>query len=112
MVKVDRKPTPKSQLTGRTRVLPALLAAVAVPAIQLLAAVWISTDILWQVRLMQHFAGPGPVLGYKHGQPVYEGTPVHLVAAVAGLGIGVAVYWLLGWFIIGRWRKPRRRIDG
>jgi len=41
-----------------------------------------SADILWQVNVMQKLIGPGAILGYaSNGKPLYEGTPVHMVAA-------------------------------
>ena len=70
-----------------------IFAAILFSAVQFLAAMKISFNILWQVTIMQMLAGPGPLLGYdSSGQPMYEGTPVHMLAAYIGLLLGVAIY--------------------
>ncbi len=85
------------------------LLAIAISGVQFWIAVHYSTAILWQVRLMHHLAayllGPGPILGYSNGQPMYEGTPVHIVAAFVGLGLGAILYWVIGYFVIRRWHN-------
>jgi hypothetical protein len=85
--------------------------SVVLSSIQFWVAIRVSTAILWQVKLMQYFAGPGPLLEYKNGQPIYEGTPVHLIAACIGLVMGVIVYWLVGYFII-KWHNKRMQAIG
>jgi len=82
------------------QILLSLLLAVVVSFIQFWVAIRYSTAILWQVELMHHLVGPGPILGYRNGQPIYEGTPVHTVAAFVGLELGAMVYWIIGYFIM------------
>lgn len=73
-----------------------ILAAILLSAFQFLAAMKFSFNILWQVTIMQMLAGPCPLLGYdSSGQPMYEGTPVHILAAYFGLLFGVAIYAVL-----------------
>lgn len=70
-----------------------IFAAILLSAVQFLAAMKISFNILWQVNIMQMLVGSGPLLGYdSSGQPMYEGTPVHMVVAYLGLLFGVAIY--------------------
>jgi hypothetical protein len=88
-----------------------ILFAVVVSCVQFWVAIRFSIKILWQVTLMQYLVGPGPILGYRHGQPLYEGTPVHMVAAYIGLGIGLIVYWVIGFFIIKKWHSIRIQDD-
>jgi hypothetical protein len=67
-----------------------------------------STKVLWQATLMHRFVGKGPILGYDaQGQPMYEGTPVHFVAAITGLLIGLIVYWIVFYCIIGKIRHNK-----
>jgi hypothetical protein len=48
---------------------------------------------LWNVTLFVAVAGNGPLLGYDtSGNPMYEGTPVHLVFALVGLSSGFCFY--------------------
>ena len=77
-----------------------IIFAVVISSIQFWIAIRFSAEILWQVTLMYHLVGSGPILGYRNGQPIYEGTPVHMVAAYIGIGIGVIVYWVIGFFIM------------
>ena len=56
---------------------------------------------------MLYLVGPGPILGYKNGQPLYEGTPVHELAAYAGIILGLVIYWYLIYFIIKKWHNNR-----
>lgn len=89
------------------QILIASVFAIVVSCIQFWVGIRYSTAILWQVTLMHHLVGPGPILGYKDGQPIYEGTPVHMVAAFVGLGLGAIVYWLVGYFIVKKWYNHR-----
>jgi hypothetical protein len=82
------------------QIIISFLFALIVSAIQFWVAIKYSRALLWQVDLMHYLVGPGPILGYKNGQPLYEGTPVHMVAAFVGLGLGVVVYWIIGYFLI------------
>jgi len=53
----------------------------------------LSGILLWQVPLFVRLAGNGPLLGYDAaGQPMYEGTPVHLLFGLIGLAAGVPIY--------------------
>jgi hypothetical protein len=87
------------------RICFSLLGAIIVSALQLMAASQFSTKVLWQATLMHRFVGKGPILGYdSQGQPMYEGTPVHLISAITGLLIGLIVYWIIFYWIIGKIR--------
>jgi hypothetical protein len=87
------------------QILVAFCIASAVSSMQFLAATRFAGAILWQVVIMQYLVGHGPILGYRNGQPIYEGTPVHEVAAYVGLGLGVIVYWLASYLIIKKWHN-------
>lgn len=93
------------------QILISFVFSVVLSSIQFWVAIRFSTAILWQVKLMQYLAGPGPLLGYKNGQPIYEGTPAHMIAAFIGLGMGVIVYWIVGYFII-KWHNKRLQAIG
>ncbi len=83
--------------------LVAIVAAVSLSGLQLLAVINFSQKILWQVNTMLWFVGPGPLLGYdSNGKPLYEGTPVHLVAGIFGLLFGVVVYAVIIYILINR----------
>jgi len=61
----------------------------------------ISGVLLWQVALIVHLLGPGPLLGYDvQGNPRYEGTPIHMLILPVGLFIGVAIYSTVSYFIL------------
>jgi hypothetical protein len=83
----------------------AFIFAVAISSIQFWMAIRFSNEILWQVKLMFYIVGPGPILGYENGQPLYEGTPIHMVAAYVGLGLGVVVYWIVSYWLIKKWHS-------
>ena len=48
---------------------------------------------------MLHLVGNGP--------PMYEGTPVHVVAFYTGLILGAAIYWLIGYLFLKKWHNNR-----
>jgi hypothetical protein len=53
---------------------------------------------------MLKLVGPGPLLGYdEHGNPMYEGTPIHMLAGLVGMVLGFLVYWLLCFVLLRRW---------
>jgi len=58
--------------------------------------------VLWPYGLLMSLAGRGPNIGSPE-QPLYEGTPVHLLAAVVGLMLS----WLFYSVAIGAlwWRR-------
>ena len=97
---------------GRMKhVLMSLLVAVVVSAIQFWVAMRYSMDLLWQVRFMHYLAGPGPILGYRNGKPLYEGTPVHIMAAFVGLVLGAVLYWVIGYFVIKKWHNRQLELN-
>jgi len=81
-----------------------LVAAIVLSALQLWVSAKTSLKVMWQVSLM--VPDKGPVMGYDtSGNPLYEGTPVHLVMAYTGLGLGVVVYAVVVYLLI--WKlKP------
>ena len=75
-------------------------AAVLLSGIQFAVTLKSSFKILWQVYIMHHLVWTGPILGYDaNGQPMYEGTPVHMFAAYLGLLIGVILYTIIFYFL-------------
>jgi len=59
---------------------------------------------LWQVYIMSLFFdtlfGPRPIWGYdSSGKPMYEGTPVDMVAFFLGLFIGFVIYTVIFYFL-------------
>jgi hypothetical protein len=58
---------------------------------------------LWPVVLCEHLVGPGPSFGppEKHH---YEGTPLHFLAAVVGVGLSWVFYSSLV-FLLVRYRS-------
>jgi hypothetical protein len=102
-------------MTRLKQILIAFVFAIVVSSIQFWMAIRFSKEILWQVSLMHnivgHVIGRGPILGYKNGQPMYEGTPIDMVAAFVGLGLGVIVYWVVGYFIMKKWHNKGNTAD-
>ncbi len=89
------------------KIVIAVAAALALSYLQFWAAMKYLRTILWQVDLMHWLVGPGPILGYDaSGKPQYEGTPVHMVAAVLGLIIGIILYAVISYKLI-----TRKRLD-
>ena len=61
----------------------------------------ISTVLLWNVVILVRLAGRGPLLGYDaEGNPMHEGTPVHLLAGVFGLLLGIPIYSVVSYFVL------------
>lgn len=53
----------------------------------------LSAVLLWNVKFFILLAGNGPFLGYDtQGNPMYEGTPVHLFFALIGIVSGFIIY--------------------
>ncbi len=84
----------------------AFVAALGLSGLQLWAAENISWQILWQVNIMLWLAGPGPIIGNdSYGKPIREGTPVHMLAALVGLFLGVVIYTAIFSLLIRRYQK-------
>ncbi len=61
----------------------------------------IAAILLWNVGLFMILAGNGPLLGYDaQGNPMYEGTPVHLFFGFLGLLSGFLIYPLIVFLIL------------
>jgi hypothetical protein len=68
-----------------------------------------SRILLWQVTLLTKLAGPGPLLGYDdQGNPMYEGTPVHMFAALFGILMGVPIYSTLSFIALSLLARRKR----
>ena len=71
-------------------------------AIITVALIWASASIgndrvsrvlLWQAAIPAYLVGRGPLLGHdEQGEPIYEGSPVGVLAGFVGLLMGVPVY--------------------
>lgn len=56
----------------------------------------VSRALMWQASILVHLVGPGPVIGHdQQGNPLHEGTPVHMLAGVVGILLGIPIYSLL-----------------
>ncbi len=56
--------------------------------------------LLWNVGVFVRLAGNGPLLGYdEQGNPMYEGTPVHLIFGLIGVISTFPIYSVI-FFII------------
>jgi hypothetical protein len=69
--------------------------------------------LLWNVNLVAKLAGKGPLLGYDSlGNPMYEGTPVHLFFGFLGLLSTFPIYMIACYLFltIGNkiWFRPVR----
>ena len=90
----------RNYMVKMKQILLSMFFAVVISSVQFWVAIRYSTAIFWLVKFMLFLVGPGPILGYRNGQPIYEGTPVHMVAAFVGLGLGAVIYWIIGYFFI------------
>jgi len=53
----------------------------------------VSRVLLWHAAIPVYLVGPGSLLGHDaQGNPIYEGTPVHMLAGFIGLLLGVPIY--------------------
>ena len=69
-----------------------------------------SRVLLWQLKPMMYLAGPGPLLGYDaQGNPMYEGTPVHIIFGFLGLLLGVPIYSILSFVVLWVLRRSRSK---
>ena len=70
----------------------------------------ISAIMLWNVAIIGALAGNGPLLGYDaQGNPMYEGTPVHLIFAFLGLASSFLIYPIVVFLILTVINKHRLR---
>lgn len=95
-------------MTKLKKLILAFVASIALSCAQFWLAMTFSKKILWQSHLMLLTVGPGPVLGYDtSGKPMYEATPVHMVAAYFGLILGVVIYAAIFYFLLKRKTSKR-----
>jgi hypothetical protein len=70
----------------------------------------VSRVLLWQLKPVMYLAGTGPLLGYDaQGNPMYEGTPVHLIFGFLGLLLGVPIYSVLSFAVLWVLRRARSK---
>lgn len=61
----------------------------------------LSGVLLWQVVLIAYLLGPGPLLGHdEQGNPMYEGTPVHMLILPVGLFLCVVFYSVVSYLVL------------
>lgn len=61
----------------------------------------VSSILLWNVSFFIALAGNGPLLGYdQQGNPMYEGTPVHVFFALFGFASGFLIYPIFVFLIL------------
>jgi hypothetical protein len=61
----------------------------------------LSGVLLWQVVLIAYLLGPGPLLGHdEQGNPMYEGTPVHMLILPVGLFLAVVFYSIVSYLLL------------
>ena len=57
--------------------------------------------LLWNVGFFVALAGNGPILGYdQQGNPMYEGTPVHIIFAIFGFASSFLIYPIIVFLIL------------
>ncbi len=81
-----------------------LLGTVATPAAVILAVPAprpLDAVLAWPLVLLDSWVGPGPNIGTAE-EPIYEGTPVHLVALLVGIALTWLFYVLLARLAIWR----------
>jgi hypothetical protein len=95
--------------TKSTNLLIALVSALILSGAQIWAATNLSKNLLWQSNIMVSLVGSGPILGYDaSGRPMYEGTPVHMLAAYLGLLLGIVVYTLIFYLLLNKRKQFRK----
>jgi hypothetical protein len=70
----------------------------------------VSRALMWQAAIPVYLVGPGPLLGYDElGNPMYEGTPVHMLAGQVGLLSGVPIYSAVSYFMLRATTRSRSK---
>jgi hypothetical protein len=70
----------------------------------------VSRVLLWHAAIPVYLVGPGPLLGYdEQGNPMYEGTPVHMLAGFVGLLLGVPIYSAVSYFVLRAITRSRSK---
>jgi hypothetical protein len=100
---------PMEKKTKWKNLITASVAALAISGSQLWVGINFSKRILWQSNIMLALVGSGPTLGYDaSGRPMYEGTPVHMLAAYLGLLLGIVVYTLIFYLLLNKRKQFRK----
>lgn len=61
----------------------------------------VSRALMWQAAIPVYLIGPGPVIGHDdHGAPIHEGTPVHMLAGLVGILLGIPIYSVACYFAL------------
>lgn len=64
--------------------------------------------LLWNIFFIAKLAGNGPILGYDNqGNPIYEGTSVHLLFGLIGMVSTFPYYSFIFFVFISIWDKLR-----
>jgi hypothetical protein len=80
-----------------------IICSIVLSAVQIYIGLKFFPILLWQVRIFLFIAGKGPILGYDaQGNPLYEGTPVHELAAYFGIFVGFLIYSLIFYKLFSR----------
>jgi hypothetical protein len=90
----------KSLLIGTSVTLVLLLLAFSISAS---INPWFSRALFWQNTLLQSLIPPLNIGTAEH--PVYEGTPLNILAFFASIPLGIAIYSTAAYFLI----RPTRR---
>ena len=62
--------------------------------------------LLWNVSFFVKLAGNGPLLGYdQQGNPMYEGTPVHILFYLIGIISTFPYYSIIFFLLVSIWSK-------
>ncbi len=60
----------------------------------------VSRVLLWQAAILVYLVGQGPLLAYDaQGEPIYEGSPVGMLAGFVGLLLGIPIYSVVSYFV-------------
>ena len=66
--------------------------------------------LLWNVHFFAALAGNGPLLGYDvQGNPMYEGTPVHLFFGFVGILSSFTIYPIILFLVFNLVSKIKRK---
>lgn len=70
----------------------------------------VSQVLLWHAAIPVYLVGQGPLLGYDaQGKPVYEGSPVGMLAGFVGLFLGVPIYSVVSYFVMRAITRSRSK---